>query len=111
MKVQLKFTISQHIRDQVLINSLVDYFKVGLITKSRSTNVFYVSNFKDNNQIIIPFFDKYHLQGTKLLNFLGWCEAAEIIQKKEHLTESGLKNLFLLKEKVQTRKVQTRKQN
>jgi hypothetical protein len=104
VKVQLKFTITQHTRDQVLINSLVDYFKGGLITKSRSTNVFYISNLKDINQIIIPFFDKYHLQGTKFLDFLGWCEAARIIQKKEHLTESGLKNLYLLKEKVQARK-------
>lgn len=69
MKVQLKFTITQHTRDQVLINSLVDYFKGGLITKSHSTNVFYVSNFKDINKTIIPFFDKYHLQGTKLLDF------------------------------------------
>jgi hypothetical protein len=88
----------------VLINSLVDYFKGGLITKSRSTNVFYVSNLKDINKIIIPFFDKYPLQGTKFLDFLGWCEAAQIIQKKEHLTEPGLKNLYLLKEKVLARK-------
>ncbi|RMZ69699.1 LAGLIDADG endonuclease [Pyrenophora seminiperda CCB06] len=104
MKVQLMFTITQHTRDEALINSLVNYLKGGLITKSRNSTVFYVSNLKDVNQIIIPFFEKYPFKGAKLLDYLDWCEAARMLQNKEHLTESGLKNLLLLKEKVLTRK-------
>lgn len=54
-KVQLRFAISKDNRDEALIRSLVDYLKVGLITRSRNTTVFYISSSKDINNIFIPF--------------------------------------------------------
>lgn len=112
-KVQLRITVTQHTRDEALIKSMVNYFKVGLITKSRNTNVFYVSNIKDINNVIIPFFKKYPLYGSKSLDFSDWCKAALLIQNKEHLTESGLKNFINLKENIRKRKenIRGRKQN
>lgn len=53
-KVQLRFAISQD-NPRCLIRSLVDYLKVGLITRSRNTTVFYISSSKDINNIFIPF--------------------------------------------------------
>lgn len=104
-KVQLRLIISQHVRDEALIKSFVNYFGVGLITKSRNTTVFYVSSLKDNNNIIIPFFVKYPLYGVKLLDFINWKQAAELIKNKEHLTDSGLKKLKLIKEELVARKI------
>jgi hypothetical protein len=38
---------------------------------------------------IIPFFDKYPIIGSKCLNFLNFCKAANIIKNKEHLNING----------------------
>jgi hypothetical protein len=59
-----------------------------------------ISNFKDLCNIIIPFFNKYPLYGTKLTNFNEFVKAAEIIKHKEHLTPEGLKKLHEIKSRM-----------
>jgi hypothetical protein len=44
--------------------------------------VFYVSKFNDIINIIIPFFKKYPIQGTKYLDYKDFCKVAELIKKK-----------------------------
>ena len=39
---------------------------------------------------IIPFFDKYPIQGEKLNDYLDWCKIARLIKNKSHLTNEGL---------------------
>ena len=56
-----------------------------------------VYKFKDIEGKIIPFFKKYPLQGVKALDFDDWCKAAEIINKKEHLTPEGLERIRKIK--------------
>lgn len=103
-KVQLKFNLAQHNRDEDLIHNFVKYFKGGLITKTRDITVFDLSKIEDLNALIIPFFEKYPLLGSKSLDFMDWCEANKLIQNKEHLTKFGLEKLKLLKNNVQGRK-------
>ena len=53
------------------------------------------------NHIIIPFFDKYNIKGSKHGDFLDFKSAALIINNKEHLNQDGvgLKKILLLKNK------------
>lgn len=104
-KVRLSFSISQHSRDSFLINSIVNFLACGSITTSRNTVVFYVANLKSNNDIIIPFFEKYPLQSAKRLDFSCWHNAVILLNNKSHLTEPGLKELLLIKESISSRKV------
>ena len=46
-----------------------------------------VSNFKDISGKIIPFFQKFSLQAKKKQSFKFFCEVAELIKRKQHLTE------------------------
>jgi hypothetical protein len=88
----LHFTIAQHSRDTELMNSLIQYFGCGSVVKpSEKYSVEFAENkFTDIDGKILPFFEKYPLQGLKLLNFEDFCKVAEIMKAKGHLTEEGL---------------------
>lgn len=79
---------------------LIDYFDCGHIKKKSkliSALDFTVTNFKDLDQKIIPFFKKYPLEGTKALNFDDFCKVAEIVKAKTHLTNEGLDKIINIK--------------
>lgn len=48
-----------------------------------------VSNFKDISEKLIPFFKKNPLQAKKGKDFAIFCEVAEMMKNKKHLTASG----------------------
>ncbi len=56
-----------------------------------------VSNFRDISEKIIPFFKKHPLQAKKALQFERFCQVAELIKRKEHLTEQGVKQIQNIK--------------
>ena len=59
--VRIKFQITQHAGDGELMRKLVTFFQCGRIesTSEKLWFNFIVTNFKDINEKIIPFFDKY----------------------------------------------------
>lgn len=102
----LRFSISQHARDSSLIKSFISYFNCGNFKEdSRSSDkvvgvYYYVIKFKDINEKIIPFFEKYPLQGIKASNFANFCTVAKLMQNKEHLTQEGLEEIQKIKAKM-----------
>lgn len=58
-----------------------------------------VSNFTDISQKIIPFFKRYPLQAKKSVQFDAFCQAAEIIRSKQHLTNEGIERIQALRHK------------
>jgi len=56
--VELRFSVSQHSKDHILINSLTNFFKCGIIMKmgNKSMVEFRVSSFKNIMETVIPFF-------------------------------------------------------
>ncbi|KUK79198.1 MAG: Ribosomal protein 3/homing endonuclease-like fusion protein [Microgenomates bacterium 39_7] len=52
-----------------------------------------VSSIKDLTQKVIPFFKNHPLQAKKKHSFECFCQAAEIFQRKEHLTLNGINKL------------------
>lgn len=56
-----------------------------------------VSNFRDISEKVIPFFKKYPLQAKKSESFVKFCQVAEIIRQKEHLTEKGIERIRNIK--------------
>jgi hypothetical protein len=63
--VRLKFLIGQHLRDNLLMESLVYYLGCGRVVHPSSYNhvEYVVSNFTDINEKIIPFVQKYPIFG------------------------------------------------
>ena len=98
-QVYLVFQITQHSRDERLLESFIAFFGCGILEASSRDPIvnFSVYKFSDNYEKIIPFFKKYIIFGVKSDNFKDWCKAAEIIKAKQHTTEEGLNRIITLK--------------
>lgn len=53
---------------------------------------------------VIPFFKQYPLPGKKGKDFLLFCQAAELLKKKKHLTEEGIQELLKIREFMNLRR-------
>ena len=97
--VQLRFTLTQHSRDELLMKSLVSYLGCGRYEpiNNQDLGVFVVTKFLDLTDKIIPLFQKYPVQGVKHLDFLDFVKVTEIMKQKEHLTERGLDQIIKIK--------------
>jgi len=106
VQVQLVFSITQHIRDKALINSLISYLGCGNIKhyEKYSWLQFIVSKFSDIDEKIIPIFKENKILGEKFKNFQDWCKAAELMKNKAHLTPSGLEEIRKLKSGMNSRR-------
>ena len=57
------------------------------------------------NSKIIPFFNKYKIQGVKYKDFKDWSSAAKIIESKRHLTPEGYEEICKIKENMNSYRV------
>ena len=94
---KLVFQLTQHARDEQLMKSLIEYFNCGNISKTKDTFVYRVDKFSDIQNKIIPFFNKYKIQGVKLLDYIDFCRAAELMKNKAHLTKEGFDQIIKIK--------------
>ena len=93
-RVRLFFTVTQHIRDELLIKSLIEYFDgCGNIYKHGEVYYYRVSKYYDIDTKIIPFFKKYAVKGIKSKNFDDFCKVAYMMKEKKHLTKQGLEQI------------------
>jgi hypothetical protein len=103
--VRIRFILTQHLRDEQLLKSLVSYLGCGSFRKEKpklNTQVAYfsVTRFEDNYEKIRGFFSKYPLLGVKAQDFNDWCKVSEIIKNKAHLTKEGLDEIIQIKERM-----------
>ena len=97
-RVELRFILTQHSRDKLLLKSLIDYFDCGRINKHGDYGVdFVVTRFTDIENKIIPFFKNYLIIGVKNNDFKDWCEIAKMVSEKKHLTLEGLEKIKQIK--------------
>lgn len=64
-QILLTFQLTQHFRDEKLVRSLIEYFDCGNVYKDKEAFHYRVEVFRENNEKIIPFFEKYHIIGVK----------------------------------------------
>jgi hypothetical protein len=98
--------MTQHFRDKQLIESLVKYFGCGRIEiDNRGPVVNYrLVGFKDIDSIVIPFFDRHLLQGSKLLEYRAFCKVANLMKNNLHLTSEGLIEIQAIKSEMNTKR-------
>jgi hypothetical protein len=95
--VRLMFQITQHIRDEKLMTSLIDYLGCGVVYKDRKVLVLKVTKFEDLTDKIIPLFTKHPILGVKALDFADFCRVSELMKDKKHLTKEGLEKIKQIK--------------
>lgn len=97
---QLRFRITQHSVDLLLMQSLIKFWGCGKVFERHTENKvdLHIIKFEDLVNNVIPLFQKIPLQGEKSKDFLYFCKAVELVKVKQHLTTEGLKELRLIKE-------------
>lgn len=98
----VRFSLSQDIRDVLLLENIGIYLNCGKINKYKNRDVceLVVAIIDDITMKIIPFFEKYPIKGSKFINYIYFKEAAFIIKNKEHLTNKGMDRIKELKAKI-----------
>lgn len=67
-------SICQHVNNLPLLEAVKEHLTVGRIEKHNDAASLVVSNKKDLNEILIPYFEKYPFYGSHAINFLKWKE-------------------------------------
>lgn len=98
--VNLSFSVNLPVNDIQLIKNFSELLGSGVLVKRKDYFSFTVKDWASINAKVIPFFNKYKLQGEKQLKaFNLWKQAAYIMSRKAHSTLEGLndiKNIKLL---------------
>jgi hypothetical protein len=68
-RVNIIFVLTQHIRDELLFKSLIDFFGCGQAYSYKTHTEFICQSFNNNYEIILPFFRKYPILGIKAQDF------------------------------------------
>ena len=108
VKAEPRFYLKLIEKDKDILYELKNYFGCGNVYFQRDKRKnhqncyrYEVASRIDLEGIIIPFFKKYQLRLlSKRKDFEIFCKIMERIKKREHLTKSGLRLLFQLKEKM-----------
>jgi len=97
----LSVKIYQHARDIELLENIAIYLGCGRVASAtRGDSWFVVSNFSEIVTKILPFFDEYNIKGIKAMDYSDFNLVAEIMKKKEHLTEEGLDAIRKIKDEM-----------
>ena len=98
-KITASFNVSQ--KEFGILQWLKDQFNCGTI-RARNDGLYYfeVTNIKDLQSVIIPFFQKYPLKTKKQHAFKVFCQIVELMLAGEHLTKAGIVKIFKLRDQV-----------
>ena len=99
-KISLCFNVSQ--KDKVILALFKRHLGCGTL-RSRPDGVWYyeVNNFNAIREKVIPFFKKYKfLSAKKKRDFAKFCKIARIVEKGEHLTKEGVKEILEIRREM-----------
>ena len=97
--ISLQIIFSQH---EVLFDMIKKVLGCGYIYKRSERNIIdlRIYNFEDIYYKIIPMFNKHKIIGVKSLDFQNFCLAAELVNKKAHLTKDRLEEIRKIKSRM-----------
>ena len=99
-QVMLQFTITQHIRDELMMMKLIEFFGCGYLAKDGLTKVQYrIRHFKDLLHLFELLKD-YPLISQKALDAESFRKVYTIIVNKEHLTHEGIQKILMIKKSM-----------
>ena len=96
-QVILQFTITQHIRDELMIIKFIQFFGCGYLAKDGNTKVQYrIRNFGDLLHLF-ELLDNYPLMTQKALDAKAFRDVYTMMLNKEHLTHEGIQKIQVIK--------------
>lgn len=103
-RVQLRFRISQHSRDLILMQKIVEHLGSGKIYKypGKYAISLTIVDFKDITNRVIPLFNENPIIGIKLYDYLDWCKIHSLMLNRSHLTVEGINSIRKIKSGMNT---------
>jgi hypothetical protein len=95
--VWLRFILTQHIRDEEFLKSLISTLHCGRYIAKSGYGEFIVEKFTDVFDKVIPIFEEFKLHGVKSKNYQDFKKVALLIKNKKHLTREGLDEIKKIK--------------
>jgi hypothetical protein len=106
-RIVLRYFITQRFDNVKLLKKVCKFFKIGYVyrkfqgnDKKKMTFVYEVTKQDDIQNVIIPFFKNYPLQGVKQKSFVRFAKIAEIVKNRQDtrkLTKKELNEVWRLK--------------
>jgi len=96
-KVEVRFIIGLHKKDKSLLELIQSSLGVGNITKQGKDSIQYCVGSVKDLQVVIDHFDKYPLISQKRADYLLFKRVFELINREEHLTTKGLREIIAIK--------------
>ena len=105
--VSLRFVLTQHLRDEEFMRSLIAILGCGryIPRSNKDYGEFVVEKFSDINQKILPLFEQYQLKGIKRLDYEAFKKVAILMENRDHLTLNGLNEIKLIKSNMNTKRI------
>ena len=100
-QVQLRFRLTQHVRDVQLLESLVSSLG-GTVVKSRDAVDLQVIKLSALTDKVLLLLEKYPVQGVKFKDYCDFIKVVEIVKNKTHLTTEGLSLVQKIKVEMNT---------
>lgn len=88
-----EFRIVQHQRDETVLQGIKSFFGFGDICRNHGDRKEFRVRGLDNLNKLVQFFKKYPLQTSKKRSFELFSEVIELMNKRQHLTREGLRNI------------------
>ena len=94
-EIRLDFQIDQ--KDNNVLFLIKEVFGGNIGYRSNQNTYYYGSTSFGSAKKVINYFDNFHLQSSKYINYLKWRKVYIMIQAKDHLTEKGIDEISKLK--------------
>ncbi len=98
--VQASLQVRMNNKDLALLVLIQRFFNdIGSFSHNTKTNTvnYTITKLKDLVNVVIPHFKNYPLRSAKSIDFQLWVQCVEMINNKQHLTESGLNEILSVK--------------
>jgi LAGLIDADG endonuclease len=110
-QVQPSFTVVQGESSRDVLEEMVRFFGCGKVYLNRRHDNhredlcrYYVSQYGDLREVIVPFFEENPLRTAKRDNFAKFAEIMRLIELRRHLTVSGLVEIAEISQTMNHRK-------
>lgn len=97
-EILLNYQVDQKYRD--ILDLIKEKFGGNIGYRSTQDTYYYGSTSFGSAKKVVDYFDNYHLQSSKYMNYLKWRQVYLMIQNKDHLTLEGHEKIKVIKNKI-----------
>lgn len=97
-EIRLNFQIDQ--KDKNVLFFIKEIFGGNIGYRKSQGTYYYGSTSFGSARKVINYFDHFHLQSSKHVNYLKWRKTYILINERQHLTEIGINKIIKLKNKM-----------